>query len=415
MRRDRARAVGWRNMVVRIHRGTHRIGGCITEIATDRARIIIDMGEELLCGDEPRGPLLLDGVTTGKPRCDGVFLTHYHGDHAGMYESVLPEVPVYMGVTSRQIYACVQRTIYQKAGKGNPERVENFLPFTAGKAIRLHDITVTPYCVDHSAFDAYMFLIEAEGKRVLHTGDFRMHGAKGRKMPAVYEKYARDIDLLITEGTMLSRPNEKTFTEHDLGRRARRILHDTKHVFVLCSATNIDTIAQFYHAALAERRAFVICEDDFQGEILRIVTACAHSEFYKFDGKIYVYGVNLRAMMRDRGFCFLGRANAVTQRAIKAFPAGTLVYSMWRGYLDKSHAAYDAYKGKFVEDAAAGGCKIEYLHTSGHACIEDIKRVCALTQAKIVVPVHCEQPEAFSQLGLNADVRVLQDGEEINC
>ena len=40
------------------------------------------------------------------------------------------------------------------------------------------DIKVTPLLVDHSAYNAYMLLIEAEGKKILHTGDFRNHGFK---------------------------------------------------------------------------------------------------------------------------------------------------------------------------------------------------------------------------------------------
>ena len=42
--------------------------------------------------------------------------------------------------------------------------------------LKIGDMTLTPIRVNHSAFDSYMFLIEAEGKRVLHTGDFRTHG-----------------------------------------------------------------------------------------------------------------------------------------------------------------------------------------------------------------------------------------------
>ena len=34
-------------MQIKVYRGTHQIGGCVTEIKTDVARIIIDMGEEL--------------------------------------------------------------------------------------------------------------------------------------------------------------------------------------------------------------------------------------------------------------------------------------------------------------------------------------------------------------------------------
>ena len=34
-------------MEIIIHRGTHQIGGCVTEIKTEEARIIIDMGTPL--------------------------------------------------------------------------------------------------------------------------------------------------------------------------------------------------------------------------------------------------------------------------------------------------------------------------------------------------------------------------------
>ena len=274
----------WGIMQIKIHRGTHQIGGCITEIRTTQARIIIDMGAELPRADgKGSAQLNIEGVTCGEANCDAVFITHYHGDHVGLFESVLPTIPIYMGKASKQIFAVVQQTLKNKIGKGNPELVEAFKTFDVGKPIYVKDIRITPFAVDHSAFDAYMFLIEAEGKRVLHTGDFRMHGAKGRKMPDVFSKYTHDIDLLITEGTMLSRANEQVMTEHELGSRARKIIGDNKYVFALCSSTNIDTIAELYNATIKSKRLFVVCEQDFQLEILKIVTKNSKSSFYNFD------------------------------------------------------------------------------------------------------------------------------------
>lgn len=401
-------------MQIKIYRGTHQIGGCVTEIKTTQTRIIIDMGAELPNADRPESaPLKIDGVTQGTPDCDGVFITHYHGDHVGMCEAVLPSVPVYMGDVAKKIYTVVQKILKRKLDKGNPELVENFRTFDAGNPIFIKDVKITPYTIDHSAFDAYMFLVEAEGKRVLHTGDFRMHGAKGRKMPAVFEKYAGNIDVLITEGTMLSRSGEKVITEHELGRKAKEILRDNKNVFVLCSSTNIDSIAEFYGAAITNKKPFIVC-DDGQLEILRIVTANAKSPFYKFDRhKIYSYGNNLHNLMSDRGFCFLGRANYSTQKALEAFPHNVLIYSMWKGYLNKLTPTYDAFKGNFVENAVANGSCLEYLHTSGHATAEQIKNVCKITNAKVIIPIHSEAPTAFTRLGICGEVRLLQDGESI--
>lgn len=38
-------------MKITIHRGIDQIGGCITEIATDKARILIDLGQNLPDGE----------------------------------------------------------------------------------------------------------------------------------------------------------------------------------------------------------------------------------------------------------------------------------------------------------------------------------------------------------------------------
>lgn len=48
--------------------------------------------------------------------------------------------------------------------------------FDPTQPFKIGDFTVTAYPVDHSAFDSMAFIIEAEGKRVLYSGDLRLHG-----------------------------------------------------------------------------------------------------------------------------------------------------------------------------------------------------------------------------------------------
>jgi ribonuclease J len=397
---------------ITIHRGTHQIGGCITEIKTENARIFIDMGSELPSKEtKNNNELDIKGVTIGKPDCDAVLITHYHGDHIGMITKVLPGVPIYMGYVAKQVYSVIQGILKKKLGIGHPELMDSFITFNPGRSFRIKDITVTPYTVDHSAFDAYMFLIEAEGKRVLHTGDFRMHGARGAKMPKMFEKYVSNIDVLITEGTMLSRPVENVMTEHQLGLKAKDLMKKHMNVFVLCSSTNIDSLAEFYNAAIACKKPFIVCEDDFQLEILKIITDNSTSSFYDFNKyKVYTYADNLHNMMNKNGFCMMIRANAVSKKAVSIFPNNLLIYSMWDGYLYKNHPAYDKNKGEFIENAKAAGSIIELLHTSGHATAEDIKKVCEITKAKQVIPIHVEKPDAFMRLGIKSEIIMLQDG-----
>lgn len=82
-------------MKITIHRGQNQIGGSIIEIASDTTKIILDAGSEL---DEeiPVAPDV-EGLFFGKAAYDAVFISHYHGDHLGLCDQVLPEIPIYIG------------------------------------------------------------------------------------------------------------------------------------------------------------------------------------------------------------------------------------------------------------------------------------------------------------------------------
>lgn len=142
-----------------------------------------------------------------------------------------------------------------------PNTSEKGLPLVQGmkcyfinKPIKLGDISVTPYVVDHSAPDSYMFLIEADGKRILFTGDFREHGIAGENetLEKLLNTYIGEVDILITEGTMLSRIDEAKHnivrTENDLGKRAAELFRENKQSVILVFSTNLDSIMELYHA-----------------------------------------------------------------------------------------------------------------------------------------------------------------------
>ena len=100
-------------MKLTIHRGTHQIGGCVTELCTATTRIFIDFGSELpdADGTEPGPPLNIPGLTEPGLPCDGVFFTHTHGDHIGEIDRLLPNVPLYLGETSREISLALNRRL----------------------------------------------------------------------------------------------------------------------------------------------------------------------------------------------------------------------------------------------------------------------------------------------------------------
>ena len=92
-------------MKIVIHRGTHQIGGCVTEIQSNNGtRIAIDIGENLPSIDSNQeNELKIEGLTEGKPSFDAVFITHYHGDHIGLYNKILPQIPIYVKFRKKYI------------------------------------------------------------------------------------------------------------------------------------------------------------------------------------------------------------------------------------------------------------------------------------------------------------------------
>ena len=130
--------------------------------------------------------------------------------------------------------------------------------FKTEEEFLIGDIKITPYLCDHSAFDAYMFLLDCEGKKILYTGDFRSNGRKF--FQSLLNKLPK-VDALITEGTNLS--NNKigkiNLTEKELEKKGIELLEgNDRPVFVLMAGTNIDRIVTLYKIANATKRLFLI-------------------------------------------------------------------------------------------------------------------------------------------------------------
>lgn len=371
-------------MQIIVHRGTKQIGGCATEIATDNARIFIDFGAEL----DGNSNLDIEGVTKGNTNCSAIFFTHYHCDHIGLINSINKDIPCYIGSLSIDVLK-IQN---QRTKSIEAERLSNIQPVYAGKSIAIGNITITPYSVDHSAFDAHMFLIEADGKRILHTGDFRTHGFRGKGLSKVIDKYIGEVDALICEGTTMSRSPHIFETEYALSQKLHPILKENKYVFVACSSTNIDRLAAF-HAAVPSGK-YCIC-DRYQKKIVEVVKEKSqhYSELYAFN-KMLFYSKNLEQKLEDRGFVmFVRLGNPIFERIMEKYKGKNplLIYSMWHGYIEqqpKIKNAMDTYRS------------IE-MHTSGHADFESTKELIAMLYPKYIIPIHTENASAFSSISNN--------------
>ncbi len=388
------------------HKNPERIGGGITELNYNGHRLIIDMGAELEYeGAEPNPQI--KGVTFGEAQCDGVLITHYHGDHIGLLKYLLPEVPVYMSKVSQEISLTVYHTLKRanllEADDKTIERLEEAKLFTYedfGKDFQIGSFTIRPIRVDHSAFDALAYLIKVAGKKIFFTGDFRSHGYTGKALFATLEKYVDKVDVIITEGTMLSR-KESVLSEQEFKKEAIKVCNEHRYVLYLGSSTNIDSLLSMSCAAKLTKKAF--CVDSFQKEIFRVISNNSKSDFYKnVVHKIkYPQGLVIALRMSQLDF-----AEAFYK---KYGQESVLIYSLWDGYIEKNQ--------ELQKLKTLWGNRFIQLHSGGHASADDIKKmveICSKEREQTtVIPMHLENFNGLAGLELPATIRNLRQSEEL--
>lgn len=385
-------------MRVTIHRGQNQIGGSIIEIASETTKIILDAGSEL---DEevPVAPQI-EGLFSGEASYDAVFISHYHGDHLGLCDQVLPEIPIYIGKGAADVTNAARRYL-------NKPEYRFAAYYEAGKTITIGDIEITPYLCDHSAFDAYMFHIACGGKTLIYSGDFRSNGRKS--FSHLLHKLSQ-ADALIVEGTTLSRASVPPKTEVDLEQLAVEAISKTDApVFVLMAATNIDRLVTAFKAARRSNR--VLIQDLYMAEV-----ASAAGEnipnAQTFSGvRVFITnGWNGRYELLDSKYRKnkIGKAGIAKQKFVMcvrpsmksyletlsdeiSFDGGILFYSMWNGYKQKEDIA------EFLQFMQSKGVQIVDLHTSGHADEATIRKLVEDVNPDYIIPVHTENAEWFEQ------------------
>lgn len=414
-----------------VHRGTNQIGGCVTEIKTEKYIIFIDFGEELPGTESDKHELKIEGLNYAGEKCDGVFFTHYHGDHVGMFQTIQRDVPLYMGECARQVMLTIYDTIKENGALEILRNENRMHPIVERVTVTCGDIKVTPFSVDHSAYDAFMFLIETPDQTILHTGDYRNHGYRGHRLLDMLRKYItkygkRKIDVLITEGTMMNRQIETVMTELEMQHKATDYFKENRYIFLLCSSTNLDSLWSFYKAA--ERNGMRFYSNGYvykQLQNFKRYAGARAKSLYQFKT---VYPVNWNyplntvnmtqeEFMREKGFVILIKEGERYKEWIERFEDlnPKIIYSMWEGYIDPAMKAYNAELAEFLKPYDPN--QLYKLHTSGHAttkCIEEV--ITVINPGKAIIPIHTENKAGFDNLNISKELKqriiYLSDGEE---
>lgn len=427
-------------MRLTIHRGTKEIGGTCIEFRSNNSRIIADLGIPLVFGgkDHPFDSKILekktvkqlldlgilpavDGLYAGNtPGVDAVLISHSHLDHYGLLRYIHPEIPIFLSKGAKELIEISDIFTPHRTGKLNSCIVSNNKKFKVG------GFRITPFLVDHSAFDALAYLIEGNKTRVFYSGDFRGHGRKSALFKKMVDSPPRDIGCLLMEGSMLGRSDQVYKDEIAVERGIRKILENKNNIaFLFASSQNIDRLVSAYKACCKTGSTFVI--DLYTAFILHKLGKKTKSlpqynwpnvrvKFFKFHAEkiaeagyeklLYLFNqkkIEMEEINRIKEkILMILRDNSLFPRVVRYIQpirGSVIIYSMWQGYLTD----------KFREYCRDKGIAIKQIHTSGHAILPDLKAFANALKPKTLIPVHTFEPGQYPSLFKS--VKIMKDGE----
>ncbi len=426
-------------MQIIIHRGAQEIGGNCIEIRNEGHAMLFDIGLPLDFNDTGQAfsELIEDGTLpdipgiyaedSRPPSIDALVISHSHLDHYGILPFIKKEIPIYMGPAGWRIISSAAPFLHTQSISDR-----KIIPIRDNETFVKSGFSMTPYLMDHSAFDAYAFHIASGGKSIIYTGDFRAHGRKPGALPRFLSRVPHAADVLLVEGTRLSRESEKTeLTEQNVETQVSVLCSETKNLVLgYCSSQNIDRIVSFYRAAKKAGRKLVV--DIYTAHILQAAAESGNTipvpgKFddllvyfpHRISTKVAKHGnanllhqfqpfkITRQEIARDRKKILMIVRPSVRRELelIGELEGSVLIYSLWEGYLDRS------YVSDFVSWLGERGCGIEKIHSSGHADPEVLKHVIETLKPATIIPIHTTAPEKYLELFPNT--KLCKNGQVV--
>jgi len=433
-------------MKFKIHRGTHEIGGSCVEVWTENTRILLDFGMPLVNKDGSEfdfskfknltTPELIEhgvlpdikGLYNDTDKLiDGVIISHAHQDHYGLLNYINNDVKHYLGEATHKLIELNNLFTPQEI------HIENVNYFEREKTFQIGDISITPYWADHSAFDAYSFLVEAKGKSLFYSGDFRSHGRKGKAFKWFTHNAPQNVDYLLLEGTTIGRESKPFKTEEEIENDFVKVFQEQNNInLIYTSGQNIDRIVSIFRACIKANKILVV--DVYVAKILKELSRFAQipnpskefenlkvmfahftdsrltregNEKILYEFKQYKITKEEIGNQADKIVMFIRPSMQIDLGKIKGIDGGNLIYSMWEGYLQKSGTK------KLLDYLTNRNFTIHKIHTSGHADTETLKQMVEAIKPKNIVPIHTFSKSEYSGI-FSTPIVEINDGETIS-
>ncbi len=347
-----------------------------------------------------------------KTTIDAVMLSHSHADHAAYIAFISRKIPVYCGETTR--------ITLEGLGETRPRSFEtdisgvNFRAFRTGARIRIKDVDVEPYHVDHSTPGAYGYVVHTSQGAIVYTGDLRTHGSRPDLTNDFVEASAKAHPILmISEGTNII--GADVSSEDEVRSKASKVVEGTEKLALTdFSYTDIDRLRTFYDVAkhndralaISLKQAHLLCKlrsdrelkiPDAMSDRHIVIYQKRKKRYYNWEEKLLRFeNVKEASEIRknqDRFLLICSFSDMGELVEIKPESGSNFILSSSEPFNEEREIEFDKFKNWLDHF----GLPMYQIHSSGHVMPNELNRMISEIRPKTVLPLHTEHSALFAK------------------
>lgn len=378
--------------------GVGEIGKNMTALEYNDEIIIVDAGLTFPDDDLPGVDVVIPDMTyliENKSKIKALLLTHGHEDHIGAVPFLLQQinVPIY---GTRLTLALVENKM-----KEHPKIKYKAVSVKPKNVLKIGAFSIEFIKVSHSIAGSLALAITTPVGTVVHTGDFKIDyepidGAM-TDLPRLGEIGRKGVTLLLCESTNVCRKGY-SMSEKSVGRTLDEIIknHADNRIIVATFASNIHRMQQIMDIAEKYKRKIA-----FTGRSMINVSEVAMKIgelHYNRDNIVDIEKVDklddkevliMTTGSQGEPMSALTRMAAGEFKSVKIRPNDLVILSA-SPIPGNEKNVYNVINALYKLGADVIYDELAEVHTSGHACQEELKLMHSLVKPKFFIPVHGE-------------------------
>ena len=318
-----------------------------------------------------------------------IILTHGHEDHIGamphLYTLIPPKTPIY----ATPFTIALLKEKFVDAGL-NPERFE-YIPVKENSSYILGPFKIQFFYVPHSIPQSLSLGIEAAGKKIYFSADFKYYGREKKFSPEELEEYG-PVDLFFCDSTGSIYQGHSPSEEEVFVELEKYIRSWKGRIFFTTFSSHIERIREVYHLAKRYGRSLGILGYSVRSHIK---AAYKSGEFPIPEELMDNPSPKEKHAIWVVAGCQAEDSSSLYRLAHGKFPE----FKIQRGDLILYSASMiPGNEGRILETLnlfAEKGAKVcgispdgARLHVSGHPRQKDIEMYLHLLHPKLLIPIH---------------------------